>query len=63
MPKENKGSAGEPQEELVNRSKQRPGSEVGPGEPRKMESILSGKVVTMVQSQEKMGVKEPSSGF
>ena len=62
MPEENKGSAGEPQEELVNISKQRPGSEVGPGEQRKRESILSGKVATVVQSQVKIGVKESSSG-
>ena len=43
MPEENQGSTGEPQEVLVNLSKQRPGSEVGPAEQQKLESILSEK--------------------
>ena len=63
MPVENQGSAGEPQEVLVNLSKQRPGIEAGPAEQQKMESILSGKVETVVPSQVKVGAKEPRSGF
>ena len=60
MPEENQGSAGEPQEVLVNLSKPRPGSEVGPAEQQKMESILSGKVGTAVPSQVKLGAKNPA---
>ena len=53
MPEENQGSTGEPQVELMVLSKQRPGSEAGPAEQQKMESLLIGKVGTVGPSQVK----------